>query len=70
MTPRNKIQNLNKELKVAKQIALKAGKIMLKYFDAEQQVEIKADGSPVTIADIKINQIFRYLMKISSRFSP
>lgn len=46
-----------KELKVAKKIAKKAGKIMLKYFDADQSVEVKADKSVVTIADKLINDM-------------
>ena len=44
-----------KEILVAKEIALEAGKIILKYFDADQQVQIKEDQSPVTKADILIN---------------
>ena len=43
------------ELKVAKQIALQAGDIMLKYFEGDQQLEIKVDDSEVTIADKEIN---------------
>ncbi len=43
------------ELETAKQIAKKAGVIMLEYFDGDQQKQIKSDGSPVTIADTLIN---------------
>lgn len=46
-----------KELEVAKNIAKEAGVIMLKYFDAEQEVEIKEDDSQVTIADKLINTL-------------
>lgn len=49
-----------KELKVAKEIAFKAGDIMLEYFDAEQGLEHKTDintASEVTIADKKINRL-------------
>ncbi|HEX5797251.1 MAG TPA: inositol monophosphatase [Candidatus Saccharimonadales bacterium] len=48
------------ELKVAKLIAEKAGKIMLEYFDGEQELEHKpdpAEASEVTIADKKINSL-------------
>lgn len=49
--------NYQKELDVAKGIAKKAGKIMLQYFDGDQQIETKADNSPVTIADKQINRL-------------
>jgi fructose-1,6-bisphosphatase/inositol monophosphatase family enzyme len=48
---------MNKELQVAKDIALEAGAIMLEYFDGDQQVELKADRSQVTIADKKVNSM-------------
>jgi fructose-1,6-bisphosphatase/inositol monophosphatase family enzyme len=47
----------DKELVVAKQIALKAGDIMLEYFDAGHDTEMKEDGSPVTVADKKVNRM-------------
>lgn len=47
----------SKELRVAKKLAKQAGKIMLKYFDADQSVEFKADRSVVTIADKLINDM-------------
>lgn len=43
------------ELTVAKDIAQKAGAIMLEYFDGDQQKQIKQDGTPLTIADTTIN---------------
>jgi myo-inositol-1(or 4)-monophosphatase len=46
-----------KELETAKSIAKEAGPIMLKYFDADQEVEIKEDDSQVTIADKLINSL-------------
>lgn len=49
--------NYETELMVAKDIARQAGVIMLEYFDGDQQVEIKSDNSPVTIADKKINSL-------------
>ncbi len=47
------------ELKIAKDIALKAGKIMLEYFDGDQGLEHKdiAGATEVTIADKKINSM-------------
>lgn len=53
----DKINEYKKELEVAKNIAKEAGPIMLKYFDAEQEVEIKDDNSQVTIADKLINSL-------------
>jgi fructose-1,6-bisphosphatase/inositol monophosphatase family enzyme len=45
------------ELIAAERLAREAGKVMLKYFDTDQQAQIKPDGSPVTIADTTINQM-------------
>lgn len=45
------------ELEFAKKVAKDAGKVILRYFDADQKTVIKADGSPVTIADKKINSM-------------
>ena len=47
----------SKEIAIAKALALKAGKIMLKYFDGDQKVYIKSDNTPVTVADISINKL-------------
>lgn len=47
----------DKELQTAIEIAKEAGIIMLKYFDIDQQVEVKSDKSPVTIADKLINSL-------------
>jgi fructose-1,6-bisphosphatase/inositol monophosphatase family enzyme len=46
-----------KELEFAKNMADAAGKVMRKYYRADQQVETKADHTPVTIADTEINQL-------------
>lgn len=46
-----------KELQIAKNVAHLAGKIMLEYFDGDQQKEDKDDGTEVTIADKKINSM-------------
>lgn len=56
-----------KELKVAKEIAVKAGKIMLDYFDAEQGLEHKDDLSEVTMADTKINKLV--IEELSKKFN-
>lgn len=45
------------ELSLAKKLALEAGEVMLNYFDRDQEEETKKDGSPVTIADKKINSL-------------
>jgi fructose-1,6-bisphosphatase/inositol monophosphatase family enzyme len=45
-----------KELEIAKQIAKKAGEIMREYFYGEQELTNKEDGSPLTIADTKVNR--------------
>ena len=46
------------ELSFAKQLAHEAGEIMLHYFNASDKgVIIKADESPVTLADTEINQL-------------
>ncbi len=46
-----------KELGVAKEIAKRAGAIMLQYFDGDQQMERKEDKSMVTVADKEINRL-------------
>jgi fructose-1,6-bisphosphatase/inositol monophosphatase family enzyme len=51
------MNNYQKELDTAISIAKEAGEIMLKYFDIEQQVEIKGDNTQVTIADKLINSL-------------
>lgn len=45
------------ELTTAKAIAREAGQIMRRYFDGDQQREIKADGTPLTIADTTVNRL-------------
>lgn len=49
--------NYSNELAEAKRIALSSGEIFLKYFDGDQGVESKEDNSPVTKADILINDL-------------
>ena len=48
---------LKDELAVAVELARTAGEIMRQYFDGDQKVTIKTDGSPVTIADLEINKM-------------
>ena len=50
-------QEFTIELAVAKDIARKAGIVMLRYFDNDKATEIKADNSPVTVADKEINRL-------------
>jgi len=46
------------ELSLAGQLAYEASKIMLYYFNTKDKgVAIKKDGSPVTIADTRINDL-------------
>jgi myo-inositol-1(or 4)-monophosphatase len=58
------MNTFTKELETAVAIAKEAGKIMLQYFDGDQQVEIKSDKSQVTIADKLINtMVIKRLLK-------
>jgi len=47
----------NQHLKFAHEIALKAGQVMLEYFQIGVPFESKADNSPLTAADLAINQL-------------
>ncbi len=51
------MNNYERELHIAMEIAKEAGDIILQYFDIDQQVEIKEDKSPVTIADKMVNSL-------------
>ncbi|MES2408973.1 MAG: inositol monophosphatase [Patescibacteria group bacterium] len=51
------MQNYQKELEIAINVAREAGPIMLKYFDCEQEVEFKDERSFLTIADKLINTL-------------
>src|SRR3954465_15123857 len=46
-----------KFLQFAQDLALKAGAVMREYLQVGIKQQTKADGSPVTIADTKINQM-------------
>jgi len=54
------MEDTEKYLSFAKNIALDAGKIMLKYFDKDDITSIKGDRTLVTLADKEINE---YLIK-------
>lgn len=51
------MNNYDNELQAAQSIAIMAGEIMRKYFYGGQNRTLKSDGSPVTIADTKINSM-------------
>lgn len=53
-------------LNFAKAVALEAGLIMREYYRADQQVEIKSDQSPVTVADKTVNTLL--ITKIQNTF--
>src|SRR5689334_16286530 len=48
---------MNKELESAKQLALEAGVILLKYHRQGASVDWKAPGDPVTVADREASQL-------------
>ena len=54
-----KTQELSRRLEVARQAAIRAGRIMLNYARTDFQRETKADGSVVTIADRQSEQLLR-----------
>lgn len=51
------MSDYSQELATAKDIARKAGAIMLHYFENDTPIERKSDGSPVTQADKEINRL-------------
>jgi histidinol phosphatase-like enzyme (inositol monophosphatase family) len=54
-----KTQELSRRLEIARQAAIRAGRIMLKYARTHFQRETKANGSVVTIADRESEQLLR-----------
>ncbi len=56
-----------KELKFAVKMAKLAGEVMKKYYRHNQQIEIKNDLSPVTIADKEINRLL--IEHVQNQFS-
>lgn len=51
------MNNYQEILEFSKELALKAGEIMLKYFKQNMDFETKSDNTPVTIADKEINSL-------------
>jgi fructose-1,6-bisphosphatase/inositol monophosphatase family enzyme len=51
------VTGYDRELRLAKQIAIEAGDIILRYSDGDQQIQQKPDGTAVTIADIAVNRL-------------
>ncbi|MES3032143.1 MAG: inositol monophosphatase family protein [Patescibacteria group bacterium] len=56
------MKNKSKELKVAIKAALKAGKVLEKYFETEILKEIKEDKSIVTLADRESEEIIKKII--------
>lgn len=56
-------RELSRRLEVARQAAMRAGRIMLKYARTDFQRETKADGSVVTIADRQSEQLLRRMIQ-------
>ena len=50
------------ELDIAIDAALKAGEAVIKIYRGEFEAEIKSDDSPITIADIKSNEIIKSIL--------
>lgn len=65
------MNNYKKELQIAKQLALEAGNIMLKYFNSTNaDVELKNDRTIVTKADTDINDlVIERLSRETPKFS-
>lgn len=54
------------ELQTARALAYEAGTIMRRYFDGDQHIVRKTDGSPVTAADLEVNEVV--LQRLGERF--
>lgn len=59
-------QDLKTYLEFAQKLADQAGKIMLQYFRADHEIELKEDDSPVTIADKAVNSMV--IMAVKEKF--
>ena len=59
-------ERLSDLLEFAVEVAHRAGELTLQYFQTELQVDVKADASPVTIADRKAEMLCRQM--IENRF--
>ncbi len=49
--------NLDKELRISKKLAIKAGKAIMKIYEDSFDIEYKSDESPITLADKISNEI-------------
>ncbi|MDE2026259.1 MAG: inositol monophosphatase [Patescibacteria group bacterium] len=58
--------SFQKELLFGKEIALKAGELMLRFSEGDQQKHMKEDTTPVTIADTMINDMI--IAEIAKQF--
>ena len=50
-------EDYSRELAAAKEIARRAGAVMLRYFEVEKGTLLKEDNTPVTLADKEINRL-------------
>lgn len=57
---------MEKYLEFAKEVALKAGDVMLKHFSLGIEIEWKSDNTPVTVADKAINSML--IREVNQRF--
>ncbi|MCT4596111.1 MAG: 3'(2'),5'-bisphosphate nucleotidase CysQ [Anaeromicrobium sp.] len=57
------IIDLSKELNMAKELAIKSGKDILKIYNSSIKVQYKEDKSPLTEADQRSNEIIVYKLK-------
>lgn len=55
-----------KELELAKELAVKAGKVIMKIYETDFDVEIKGDNSPLTTADKNANDVI--VKKLKEKF--
>lgn len=57
------------ELALAKDLALRAGSIIVKSFESPHDIHIKSDGTPVTSADLEINSLVLQVLSEKSAYS-
>ena len=58
----NESSDLSARLQLAREAAIQAGRLVMRYFDQGVEVERKSDNSPVTIADREAEQLLRRLI--------
>ena len=56
-------EELQEYLRFARETAYQAGRLTLEYFNKGVQADTKADGSPVTIADRKAEELIRRVVE-------